>query len=211
MMAQTVVPGPGRVAAGARRQALFARAPDAACTGEDLYMNDLVPLGDASKPPQKRSKLWLALFAGAAALAANAGRRSTGKGRGLWYRALSKPRGQPPARAFAPIWTGLYGLMSVSAYRVFKTPPSPARSRALKLWWTQLALNGGWSPLFFGARRPRLAMVDLVGLAGSVAGYTRAARQVDRPAAWLMTPYLAWLGYAAYLNAAIIRRNPRLT
>jgi benzodiazapine receptor len=178
-------------------------------------MNDLVPR-DLSSPlptssrPRTRSKLWLALFAGAAALAANAGRRSTSGGMGLWYRALSKPRGQPPAKAFAPIWTGLYGLMSISAYRVFKTPPSPERSRALKLWWTQLALNGGWSPLFFGAHRPRLALVDLVGLAGSVAGYTRVASKVDRPAAWLMAPYLAWLGYAAYLNAGIIRRNPRL-
>ena len=172
-------------------------------------MNELELRAPASVP-RKRSRLWLALFAGATALAADAGRRATGRGRGLWYRALTKPRGQPPARLFAPVWTGLYGLMSLSAYRVFRAPPSPERSRALRLWWTQLVLNGAWSPLFFGARRPRLAMADLAGLAGAVAGYTRAARTVDRPAAWMMAPYLAWLGYAAYLNAGIIRRNPRL-
>jgi benzodiazapine receptor len=167
-------------------------------------------LRDGSAAPRRRSKLWLALFLGATAIAANAGRRSTGKGRGFWYRTLLKPKGQPPAKVFGPVWTTLYGLMSLSAYRVFRAPASPQRSRALRLWWTQLALNGAWSPLFFGARRPRLAMVDLAGLGGSLAGYTRAASKVDPPAAWLMAPYLAWVGYAAYLNAGIIGRNPRV-
>jgi tryptophan-rich sensory protein len=111
---------------------------------------------------------------------------------------------------FGPVWTTLYGLMSVSAYRVFRGPASPERTRALRLWWGQLALNGAWSPLFFGARRPRLALGDLVGLTLGVAEYTASARKVDRAAAWLMAPYLAWLGYAGWLNLGIIRRNPRL-
>ncbi|MFL5306300.1 MAG: TspO/MBR family protein [Polyangia bacterium] len=161
-------------------------------------------------PPKPRSLLWLALFAGATAVAAGLGAGATRRGRGAWYRALSKPAGQPPAQVFGPVWTALYGLMSVSAYRVFRTPPSPARTRALRLWWGQLALNGAWSPLFFGAHRARLALADLVGLTVAVADYTRTAGKVDRPAAWLMTPYLGWLGYAGWLNLGIVRKNPRL-
>jgi tryptophan-rich sensory protein len=164
-------------------------------------------VGDSSKG---RSLLWLALFAGATAVAAGLGGKATRRGRGVWYRALSKPPGQPPPQVFGPVWTTLYGLMSVSAYRVFRSPPSPERSRALRVWWTQLALNGAWSPLFFGARRARLALANLVGLTLTVADYTRAAAKVDRPAAWLMAPYLGWLGYAGYLNLGIVRKNPRL-
>ncbi len=163
---------------------------------------------DGSARP--RSLLWLALFAGATAVAAGLGAGATRRGRGAWYRALSKPAGQPPPQVFAPVWTTLYGLMSVSAYRVFRQPPSPERSRALRLWWGQLALNGAWSPLFFGARRARLALADLAGLTLGVAEYTASARKVDRAAGWLMAPYLAWLGYAGWLNLGIVRRNPRL-
>ncbi len=150
------------------------------------------------------------LFAGATAVAAGLGAAASRRGRGGWYRALSKPAGQPPPQVFGPVWTTLYGLMSVSAYRVFRAPPSARRSRALGLWWGQLALNGAWSPLFFGARRARMALADLVLLTGAVADYARRAAQVDRPAAWLMVPYLGWLGYAGWLNLGIVRKNPRL-
>jgi tryptophan-rich sensory protein len=33
---------------------------------------------------------------------------------------------------------------------------------------------------------------------------------VDRAAAWMMAPYLGWLGFATYLNGAIVVSNPRL-
>jgi benzodiazapine receptor len=162
------------------------------------------------KSRQAKSPLWLALFAGATVLAAGLGAGVTRRGRGRWYRALSKPPGQPPPQVFGPVWTLLYGLMSVSAYRVFRATPSAERSRALRLWWGQLTLNSAWSPLFFGAHRPRLALADLGALTAGVAKYTGTAAKVDKPAAWLMAPYLGWLGYAGWLNAGIIRRNPRL-
>jgi translocator protein len=157
-----------------------------------------------------RSLLWLGLFAGATAVAAALGSSASKAPRRPWYRLLSKPPLQPPAWVFGPVWTALYGLMSVSAYRVFRLPPSPERSRALSLWWTQLGLNAAWSPLFFGAHRPRAALADLVGLASASTAYVRAAKDLDRPAAWMMAPYLGWLGFAGYLNASIVARNPRL-
>jgi tryptophan-rich sensory protein len=32
---------------------------------------------------------------------------------------------------------------------------------------------------------------------------------VDTPVVWLMAPYLAWVTFAAMLNAAIARPNPK--
>jgi tryptophan-rich sensory protein len=148
-----------------------------------------------------------ALTAGVAAL----GARATGTPRlRPWYRMLSKPAWQPPPSAFPVVWTTMYALMSLSAWRVWRRPPGPARRGALRWWGAQLALNAAWSPLFFGLRRTRVALADATLLAATVAGYARASRRVDAPAAWLVAPYLGWATFAAVLNAEIVRRNPRL-
>ena len=153
------------------------------------------------------SRWWLLPFLAATAVVAVVGSRSTRNGRGLWYRALDKPRFNPPPWVFGPVWSTLYGLMSVSAYRIWRQPPSAQRTRALVIWTTQLGLNGLWSPLFFGQHRPRAALVDLIGLTAAIAAYIRAASKVDRVAAAMMAPYLAWVGFAGVLNASIVRRN----
>ena len=115
----------------------------------------------------------------AAAVATAATRRSVDS---IWYWRLKKPKFQPPREAFAPVWTGLYGLIAVSGAMVWNAPRGPARTRALALWGAQLALNAGWSTAFFGARRPKVALVDLGALLGTIVGYGVAAHQVDRVA-----------------------------
>lgn len=136
------------------------------------------------------------------------GSRATNS-RQLWYRRLRKPPFQPPSWVFAPVWTTLYGLMSASAWRVWNRPAGPRRSWALALWGLQLGFNALWSPLFFRQHRPRAALGDIAALGASLAAYTTVARKVDRGAAWMMVPYLAWVGFASVLNAEIVRRNPR--
>jgi tryptophan-rich sensory protein len=174
-------------------------------------MDTPAALPAAPAPSRLPSSLALAGFGALTAGAAALGARTSGSARiRPWYRALSKPRWQPPASAFPPVWTTLYGLMSLSAWRVWKREIGPGRRSALRWWGAQLALNAAWSPLFFGLRRPRLALADAVLLALAVGGYARASRRVDRSAAWLVVPYLAWSGFAAVLNAEIVRRNPRL-
>lgn len=126
-----------------------------------------------------------------------------------WYRRLRKPPFQPPPRLFAPVWTVLYGLIALSGWRVWTAPSGAARSRALGWWGVQLGLNAAWSWLFFGRRQPRRALVDNVALLGSIGAYVAATREVDRPAAWLVAPYLAWVGFANVLNGEVVRRNPR--
>ena len=154
-----------------------------------------------------RSLLKLAALAGLTSAAALIGVRSTPTGGGVWYRAQRKPSFTPPSGAFGPVWTAMYSLMTWSAWRVSKTPPSRERSQALALWGTQLALNSAWSWLFFGRHRKALALADLVALFATVLAYARTTNKVDRPAAWMMTPYLGWLAFAGLLNAEIVRRN----
>jgi benzodiazapine receptor len=143
------------------------------------------------------------LTAGSALLGARAS-----NGNQLWYRRLRKPGFTPPAWVFGPMWTVLYGLMTWSAWRVWNRPAGPKRSWALLLWGAQLGFNALWSPLFFGGHRQRAALVDLGALGVSLASYTAVTSKVDRSAAWMMAPYLAWVGYAGALNEEIVRLNP---
>jgi benzodiazapine receptor len=154
-----------------------------------------------------RSGFGIVPFAAGTAAVSLLGARVTKGGQGLWYRMLRKPRYKPPRWAFGPVWTTLYALMSWSAFRIWRRPPSPERTRALRIWWTQLALNGAWSPLFFGKHAPRAALGNLTCMAAAIAAYIRTAAKVDRAAAALMAPYLGWVGFAGVLNAGIIRRN----
>ena len=151
--------------------------------------------------------LALASFSGLTLGAAALGRKANRRSLGLWYKSLRLPPYHPPRWVFGPVWSALYGLMATSGYRVWKAPPSKARTRALTLWGTQLALNGAWAPLFFGARRPRAALADLLALVGVVAAYAATSQKVDKPAAAMMIPYLGWLGFASLLNEEVVRRN----
>jgi tryptophan-rich sensory protein len=155
------------------------------------------------------SALGLAAFAGASFATAAVGARITIRNKG-WYRLLRKSSLNPPDRTFSKVWPVLYALGAASAWRVARTPDSPERTRALRLWSTQLACNAAWTPFFFGAHRPALAMGDLVANGASLAAYALEARKVDRFAALLVTPYLAWLGFAGTLNASILAKNTGL-
>lgn len=124
-----------------------------------------------------------------------------------WYAQLEKPPFNPPNAVFAPVWTVLYGLIATSAWRVWRREPSTRRTTALALWGAQLAANAAWTKLFFGAKRPKAALADIVGLLTLIGAYASAARAVDRSAAWMMAPYGAWVAFATLLNEEIVRRN----
>lgn len=146
-------------------------------------------------------------FGGLVAVAAAAGGAVTRRNL-AWYRRLDRPPYTPPDAAFGPVWTALYALIAASGWRLWRAAPSRRRDRALALWAAQYGLNFAWTPLFFGLHRPRLALADLALLFAAIGGYAATAARVDRPAAVMMAPYLAWVSFAGVLNAGVARRNP---
>ncbi len=118
-----------------------------------------------------------------------------------WYVHLAKPAFNPPDAVFAPVWTILYILMAVAAWRVWRK--TGWRSAAMSLWLVQLALNFCWSFIFFGAHALLAALLELGVLWLFVLATLVTFRRADRPAAWLMVPYLAWVSFAGALNYAI--------
>jgi benzodiazapine receptor len=127
---------------------------------------------------------------------------------GSWYQTLRKPAFNPPNAVFGPVWTTLYLLMAVAAWRVWRRRSTEGASRlALSLWWLQLALNLAWSCLFFGLRNPAAALAEILLLFAAVAGTLASFWRRDRAAGALLVPYLGWVSFAAVLNFEIWRLN----
>ena len=125
-----------------------------------------------------------------------------------WFDALSKPTFMPPGWAFGVVWPILYALLGIALAAVLQAPATHRRRTALILFFAQLALNFAWSPIFFGAHDIRLALYVIVAMAILAAMAASQFRQIRPLAGWLMLPYLAWLCFAAALNAAIDKLNP---
>ncbi len=134
------------------------------------------------------------------------GGRITATSVGDWYQALAKPPLNPPDWIFAPVWITLYVLMAVAAWRVWDHGGAGA-ARALRIYALQLALNLGWTCLFFGLRQPALALIEIAILLAAILWATAAFRAHDRIAAWLLAPYGLWVGFATYLNFGIVSLN----
>jgi translocator protein len=125
-----------------------------------------------------------------------------------WYRTLERPRWNPPDRVFGPVWTGLYAAMGIALQRVVRADgPAGARRVAVGLFGLQLALNFGWSWVFFVEREIGLAVIDILALWLAIVATLVAFARLSPGAAALMVPYLGWVTFAAALNVAIWQRN----
>lgn len=132
---------------------------------------------------------------------------NSGFGNG-WFDALRKPFFMPPGWAFGVVWPILYVLMGIALAMILAVPPSPRRRAALILFVAQLALNFAWSPIFFAAHDISLGKIVIFVMTAIAAVAAGQFMRLKRVAGLLLIPYLAWLIFAATLNAAIDNLNP---
>lgn len=101
--------------------------------------------------------------------------------------------------------------MGYAAHRVVVrsaiAPSSISSSSLQTLYAAQLGLNLAWMPLFFGLRRPKLALANIISLVGLNGYLTYVYFGIDDVAGWCMVPYVAWLGFATYLTAGVGHLN----
>jgi len=75
------------------------------------------------------------------------------------------------------------------------------------LFGIQFVLNIGWSWLFFGQRRPDLALIEILVLWLSILAMLMVFYRLDRTAGWLLVPDILWVSFAAFLNFSIWSLN----
>lgn len=125
-----------------------------------------------------------------------------------WFDALQKPFFMPPGWAFPVAWTTLYVLLGLSLAMILAEPRSERRRNGLIVFLVQLALNFAWSPIFFAGHDISLGKLTIFLMAALSAAAAGQFYRLRPLAGLLMLPYLAWLIFAASLNAAIEGLNP---
>ena len=146
---------------------------------------------------------WVLLAEGVGALSGSLTRDGVAR----YEAAVQKPPLTPPGWVFPVVWGVLFALMGWSAARVYLTPASNARSRALGLFLLQLGVNFLWSIFFFNGRMYLFSFLWIMGLWGLILLMMTAFYPLDRWASWMNLPYLLWVTFAAYLTFGVWRLN----
>jgi len=148
---------------------------------------------------------WLGASFTAGAVGAIASANAAG-----FYGQLAQPSWAPPAWLFGPVWSVLFVLMGISAWLVWRKQGFGGAATALTLFAAQLLANALWTWLFFTWRQGAAALAEIGVLWLLIAGTIAAFWRLQRVAAALLVPYLAWVSFAAALNFSLWQRNPTL-
>jgi tryptophan-rich sensory protein len=124
-----------------------------------------------------------------------------------WYKRLDKPSYTPPDPVFGAAWPLIETGLAVGGYRLLRKPASPGRSTAVALWVGNVAMIGGWTEIFFRRHELGASAIASGAMVAGGAGLVAVASKVDRPAAALAVPYVAWLGFATLLATRVWQRN----
>ncbi len=151
----------------------------------------------------KHSAFALVVFLAASFTAATVGGLATAESVKTWYPLLNKPDWNPPPWIFGPVWTALYVMMSIAAWRVYQKRNTQGANVTLALFFIQLCLNALWSILFFGLHSPGFALIEILILWGLLFNLQLRFWTLDRIAGWLWLPYLLWVTFASILNGTI--------
>ena len=122
------------------------------------------------------------------------------------FEALRQPPLSPPGWLFPLVWTILYTLLGISL-GIVRESRSSLREDALFLFALQLFVNLVWPILFFCWELRLSAFFVLLLLIGLVIAMISRFWRIKPLAGALNLPYLAWLGFAAWLNGAIYWLN----
>ncbi|KAM5286605.1 translocator protein 2 isoform 2-T2 [Hipposideros larvatus] len=117
-----------------------------------------------------------------------------------WCDSLRKLPWCPPHKVLLLVWTAIYSVMGYASYLVWKDLGGGfGRPLALPLglYAVQLAISWTALILFFAAHAPGLALLPLLLLYGLVVSTALTWHPINKLAALLLLPYLAWLTVTA--------------
>lgn len=124
------------------------------------------------------------------------------------YEALKKPFFNPPAIVFPIVWTILYVMMGIAAYRIFmKNRQGVDDNGGYFYYLVQLLINFLWSFIFFTFRLYGVSFIVIIILFILILITLIKFIKVDKIAGLLLVPYLIWVFFAGILNFFIWMLN----
>jgi tryptophan-rich sensory protein len=125
-----------------------------------------------------------------------------------WFVTIQKPFFSPPHWALTSVWIVFYLIMGYALSLVWTKNNRSSKTRklvtkAMIVFGIQLVLSGLWFVLFFGLCNPFLALIEILLLWLITYETIKIFKSIDKTAAKLLYPYLAWVGFATLLNGSI--------
>jgi len=124
-----------------------------------------------------------------------------------WYESLNKPKFQPPAWIFAPVWALLYFLMAAAFILVLFSHFKWTNIFAYFLFVAQILVNLQWSPTFFVEHDLRKAFLLSALLTLLVLLTMLVFFHISKLAGLLFLPYFLWCCFATILSFEILELN----
>lgn len=124
-----------------------------------------------------------------------------------FYRDLKKPSLNPPNWLIWLAWGIFYPVMGVASWLVWSEGGFKKQAYPLAAYGVQLVLNLLWGAIFFKANKVRLALIDISALLVAAGVTAVLFKPVNPLAVYLLTPYLAWVAFAAFLNYNYLALN----
>lgn len=125
------------------------------------------------------------------------------------YQSLRLPWFAPPPLTFPIVWTLLYILMGLAAYRVLISQKSDdqRKNSTLAIYFLGLALTALWPLIFFRFGLYTLAFFLIAGMI-ALGIYTAVGfKKLDERASGLYLPYVGWLVFALILTRSVAALN----
>ncbi len=124
-----------------------------------------------------------------------------------WYQTLNRSPLNPPGWVFGAVWTVLYGVLAVATWFIWRQREEHVIAPALMLFGLHMLLNWSWSFVFFEFHMIGLSFFWILAILGLAATLFFIFRPISATAAYLLLPYMGWLGFAAYLSFYIWQNN----
>lgn len=124
------------------------------------------------------------------------------------YNNLKKPIFTPPAIIFPIVWTILYILMGIAAYRIYMNNKSGKDDKGAYFYYLiQLSINFLWSIIFFNFRLYGISFILIIILLIFIILTTIKFFKLDKTAGLFMLPYILWVMFASVLTFFIWMLN----
>jgi len=122
-----------------------------------------------------------------------------------WYSLLNKPVFNPPDWIFAPVWTTLYLMMTISIWLYWHSKNKNINT--IYIYFVQIFINTTWSIVFFVFHQIQFSIFVLILLIILIIILIKKFSNVNLISSYLMIPYLLWCCFALILNLSIYLLN----
>jgi benzodiazapine receptor len=121
-----------------------------------------------------------------------------------WYDSV-RPSITPPNWVFPVVWNVLFFLIALSLYFAWTNSKKNEKKKIALVFGINFALNILWTVFYFGMKNPLFAFYEIFFLEASIAAMIYVAYKIEKKSAYLLVPYLLWVGFAIVLNYLSIK------